>query len=269
MSGQSGVRNERRRSPARRPRANIAPPPEQRRFKPQPARVYKRRRWGAFYLMLLLVLLFIRCCVPSEHDREMKARQEFFESLAPTASVEASESVDKSRPVEIIIPAIGVRANFSDGACRFHHGVLDPESSSEACIFTAENKPYQLPGSAAEDIVVVAGQADGDGLAVFSKLWSDSAGQAGVSLNDALYLRTEASGDKWLKYQATDFHSAEEEGLSQSADIWGAGPMPGRLLTISAIQPEGAGAGSGSGQVRNAVVGWQFTGVVPAEAVRE
>lgn len=223
--------------------------------------------------MLLLVVLFIRCCVPSEHDREMEARQQLFESMAPTESVDVGEFVEKSRPTEIIIPAIGVRANFSGGVCHFHDGVLDPESATEACIFTAENKPYQLPGSEAEDIVVIAGQAGGDGLAVFSKLWSEPSGESGLIPNDALYLRTDASGDKWLKYHATDFHSAGEEGLSHSADVWGTGPMPGRLLTISAIRPEGEDADvdapSGSEQVHNAIVGWQFTGVVSAESVGE
>ena len=249
-----------------KPRAQVAPPPAERRFKPQPAHVYKRRRWSAFWVLVVLVVLFIRFFVPSEHDREMKARQEFAYSApasAPTA--ETGASVEKSRPLEMIIPTIGVRANFEDGVCRLKNGVIDPASLSDACIFTADNKPYSLPGSESEDIVVIAGHAAAGVPAVFDKLYDASSQTHTISPGDPLYLRTEASGDTWLKYQATDLHEPEKEGLSQSADIWGTGPMPGRLLTITCIQP----ANPFQDSVRNAVIGWQYQGVVTADEVRE
>lgn len=252
MSGQSR---------GRKPRVQVAPPPAERRFKPQPAHVYKRRRWSAFWVMVVLVVLFIRFFVPSEHDREMKARQEFAYS-AP--AVDAGRFVEKSRPLEVIMPTIGVRANFEDGVCRLKNGAIDPASLGDACIFTADNKPYSLPGSASEDIVVIAGHAAAGVPAVFDKLYDASSQTHTITPGDPLYLRTEASGDTWLKYQATDLHEPEKEGLSQSADIWGTGPMPGRLLTITCIQP----ANPFQDSVRNAVIGWQYQGVVTADEVR-
>ena len=41
--------------------------------------------------------------------------------------------------------------------------------------------------------------------------------------------------------------------------------MPGRLLTITCIQP----ANPFQDSVRNAVIGWQYQGVVTADEVRE
>ena len=275
----SGQRYEPRRTPnvRRTPiddpprRTRVAPPPSERRFKPQPARVYKRRRWGAFILVLFLVLLYIRACVPSEHDREMKAWQEQAERYtspvaeAPVAPDEVEGTVEKSRPLEMAIPSLGLRANFEDGTCRFKDGAIDPESLGDACVFTAENKPYELPGTDSGDIVVIAGHAAAGVPAVFDKLYDAAGEKHTIAPGDTLYVRTEASGENWLKYQATDLHEPEKEGLSQSAEIWGDGPMPGRLLTITCVQP----ANPFQDSVRNAVIGWQLQGVVDQEEVRK
>ena len=178
------------------------------------------------------------------------------EAPAPVPQQEAPY-IANSRPLEMYIPALGLVAGFEPGDCRAHDGTIDPATLDLACAYTAPDRPYSLPGSQAEDIVVTAGHTGSGVEAVFDKLYDGSADHHTVREGDVLYLRTEASGEAWLKYTATDFHDPVKASLSSDASIWGDGPTPGRLLTISCIQPPFY-----QQSVRNAVVGWQFQGVV-------
>lgn len=245
-----------RRASSRPAPSRPASPP--RRFKPQPPWVYKMRRIVAVLLLIFLVLLFIRACVPSEHDREMEAWKEQANQAIEQPLDVGEGDIAPSRPVEMRIPGLDLTAKFEDGDCRFKDGAIDPDTLGEACAFTAKDKPYVLPGTTSEDIVVIAGHAAAGVPAVFDKLYDVKNQRHTVKTGDTMYLKTQESGDRWLKYQATDLHEPEKEGLSQSAEIWGNVPMPGRLLTISCIQP----ANPFEDAVRNAVIGWQLQGVV-------
>lgn len=157
---------------------------------------------------------------------------------------------------EMAIPSIGVRAKFEDGACRVKDGAINPETMDLACTYTAKDKPYSLPGTNARDIVVIAGHTGAGVSAVFNKLYDGAADRHTVSVGDKLYIRTASSGDNWLVYAATDLHNPSKEGLSNDSSIWGEGAMPGRLLTISCIQP----ANPLQAAVKNAVIGWKYQG---------
>lgn len=163
--------------------------------------------------------------------------------------------IPAGQPLEMYIPAIDLVAGFEQGSCRLVDGLIDPATLNLACTYTAPDRPYRLPGSNAEDIVVVAGHAGAGTDAVFDPLYSPDADHHNVQVGDVMYIRTETSGEYWLKYTVSDLHSPEKESLSQDVSIWGEGATPGRLLTISCIQPAFAPS------VRNAVVGWQFAGV--------
>lgn len=167
--------------------------------------------------------------------------------------------VGQSRPVELRIPAIGLDAEFEPEDCRVKDGALNPRSMTKACAYTSPDKPYELPGPDAGDLTVVAGHTGAGVPGVFDALYDSGADASRVSVGDTLYLRTEDSADAWLKYEATDVHAPQKAGLADDASIWGTGPMPGRLLTISCIQPPNLLADA----MRNAVVGWQFVAVVP------
>lgn len=181
--------------------------------------------------------------------------------VAPESTTQVMGEVAPSRPLEMTVPNVNLHANFEQNDCKYKNGAIDPSTLSEACVYTAEDRPYSLPGTNAPDIVVVAGHAAAGVPAIFDKLYDPGNERHTVAVGDAMYVRTEQSGDRWLKYEATDLHEPEKTALSQSADIWGTGPMPGRLLTITCIQPANPFAPS----VKNAVVGWQFQGVVSAE----
>lgn len=176
---------------------------------------------------------------------------------------QAAASIAQGRPVEMVVPVLGLRAGFEQADCRVVDGKIDPKSMDKACALTGEGYPYELPGTDAGDIVVVAGHTGAGVDAVFNKLYDGKAERHTVATGDTLFVRTETSGDDWLKYTATDLHDPDKGALASNAEIWGTGPMPGRLLTISCIQPANLLADS----VRNAVVGWQLAGTATDDEV--
>lgn len=244
-------------------------PPEHRRT-PRPLRppqwVFWVRRIVALALLALLLWGLVRCTKLIDGSAEPTETPPAPETevVVTTERREAQSSIPTSRPVEMMVPVLGLRADFEEADCRVVDGALDPKTMDKACAYTADDKPYSLPGTDAEDIVVVAGHTAAGVNAVFNELYDGSREEHRVHTGDSLYLRTETSGDDWLKYTATDLHDPEKTALSDDPEIWGTGPTPGRLLTISCIQPANLLADS----VKNAVVGWQFAGTVTGEEVR-
>lgn len=177
---------------------------------------------------------------------------------APAPAAQANAPfIPEGRPVEMYIPAIGLVAGFEPNDCRAADGTIDPATLDLACTYTAPDRPYKLPGSYADDIVVVAGHTGSGVEAVFDKLYDGTNDHHNIRIGDVLYVRTETSGAAWLKYVATDLHAPVKSSLSNDASVWGEGATPGRLLTISCVQPPFYAQ-----SVRNAVVGWQFQSVV-------
>ena len=202
-------------------------------------------------LLICLVLAVVALCSRPGPEPEPVRAHDVVTEITP-------ERIAQSRPVEMQVPAIGLSARFEEGDCRIKDGAINPATMDLACAYTAADKPYELPGSAAGDVVVTAGHASAGRPGVFDALYDARTNAHAVSVGDALYLRTAASGQRWLKYVATDLHDPMKDALSQDARVWGSGATPGRLLTISCIQP------LLSDSVRNAVVGWQFEGIADA-----
>ena len=213
----------------------------------------RARGGGAVWLLVVAALLLITW-VWWAGTQQTEPAPPAAEPPAPAPQQEAPYIAD-SRPLEMYIPAIGLVADFEQESCRLVDGTIDPATLDLACAYTAPDRPYRLPGSNSEDIVVIAGHAGAGTDAVFDPLYNPDADHHNVRVGDVMYIRTETSGEQWLKYTVSDLHSPEKSSLSQDVSIWGEGATPGRLLTISCIQPAFAPS------VRNAVVGWQFAGV--------
>ena len=181
------------------------------------------------------------------------------ENLHPERiAVDPDAHIAASPAVEMWIPSIELVAAFEEGPCRVREGAIDPASLSRACTYTAADRPYSLPASDAADLVVIAGHTGAGVSAVFDEFYDGANDRHTVARGNRLYLRTSASGTRWLVYEATDLHDPSKDGLAQDPEVWGETAMPGRLLTISCIQPANPLAAA----VRNAVVGWQYRGVV-------
>lgn len=235
--------------PARRPRR-------------QPQWVYWVRRAGALLILLLLFTSLVRACGASgEGSEQTSAARTTSTAAAETTAATTMQAppahIEASRPQEMVVPAIDMKAKFEDGDCRVVKGNVDPGGLGKACAYTAPDKPYQLPGTDAGDIVVIAGHAAAGVPAVFDKLYNPAENAHTLKIGDTMYLRTADSGDWWLKYEVTDLHDPMKDALANAPEIWGNDPTPGRLVTISCVQPTNPFEDS----VRNAVIGWRFVGV--------
>ena len=213
-----------------------------------PREIYVRRRVAALVLLGLVIILVFAV-----------ARQCAVSEPAPAEQpvpADVPQEIAQSRPVALVVPSISLSAEFEQADCRVKDGAINPATMGLACAYTAPDRPYELPGPDAGDVVVIAGHTGAGLPGVFDQLYDARAGAHTVAEGDALYVRTETSGENWLKYVATDLHDPTKDALAQDPAVWGTGPTPGRLLTISCIQP------LLSDSVRNAVVGWQFAEVV-------
>ena len=222
---------------------------------------YHVRRIAALLILFLVVRAGFKALLHDEPSDPPVSEQETAVSAEPRR--QAAASITQGRPVEMVVPVLGLRAGFEQGDCRVVDGKIDPKSMDKACALTGQDYPYELPGTNAGDIVVVAGHTGAGVDAVFNKLYDGKAERHTVAEGDTLFVRTETSGEDWLKYTATDLHDPDKGALASNTEIWGTGPMPGRLLTISCIQPANLLADS----VRNAVVGWQLAGTVTDDEV--
>ena len=222
---------------------------------------YHVRRIAALLILFLLVRAGFKALLHDEPSDPPVPAQETSVSAEPRR--QAAASIAQGRPVEMVVPVLGLRAGFEQADCRVVDGKIDPKSMDKACALTGEGYPYELPGTDAGDIVVVAGHTGAGVDAVFNKLYDGKAERHTVATGDTLFVRTETSGEDWLKYTATDLHDPDKGALASNTEIWGTGPMPGRLLTISCIQPANLLADS----VRNAVVGWQLAGTATDDEV--
>lgn len=244
--------------PRRPPELPRSTPRAPRRTPPTPRWVFHARRIGALLILVLLIAGIARACSGGEEPGTGLGAEPGPAPTTTTTAPTPPQTIDAARPTEMRIPAVGLTAKFESGDCRVVDGAVDPGGLSKACAYTAPDKPYQLPGSQATDIVVLAGHAAAGVPAVFDKLYDAPSETHTVSIGDALYIRTELSGEWWLKYVATDLHDPMKDALAGSAEVWGTEPTPGRLLTISCVQP----ANPFEDSVRNAVVGWRYEGIV-------
>lgn len=138
--------------------------------------------------------------------------------------------------------------------------MIDPERDqiTSACYYTAPDKPYRLPGSQTDDLVVLAGHTWRRGDAAFNFLWDWQRGAWSVAIGDEVWVRTQASGNAWLVYRAVSLHTPDKDGgLASDESIWGTGPLPNRLLTIGCLQPSDQTQRSN----KNVVVAWDFVRV--------
>lgn len=249
------------RRPPELPRSSGRTEPARPPRKPRkPQWVYTARRAGALLILALLFITVVRACNgPAEPEPQPQAETQAQTTAETTTTTTQAPPahIDESRPQEMVVPAIDMKAKFEDGDCRVVKGNVDPGGLGKACAYTAPDKPYQLPGTDAGDIVVIAGHAAAGVPAVFDKLYNPAENAHTLKIGDTMYLRTADSGDWWLKYEVTDLHDPMKDALANAPEIWGNDPTPGRLVTISCVQP----ANPFEDSVRNAVIGWRFVEV--------
>ena len=178
-------------------------------------------------------------------------------AASPSPTPTPAPNIAPSRPLEILLPKAGARIQIATDVCPVVDGMLDPDRRDYmvACYYVAPDKPYSEPGSEAPDIAVLAGHTWRDGPAAFNVLYDWASQAFTVAEGDEIWVRTEASGTHWLVYRAVSFHTpAKYGGLAADTNIWGEGPVPGRLLTIGCQQQVQEGVHS----TNNIVVVWTY-----------
>lgn len=151
-------------------------------------------------------------------------------STTPTSSAPVPSSTQSdllqvdappSQPIEMFIPSIKIDAPFENASCRVKNNKIDPATMDKACSYTSNDKPYSQPGTNAPDIAVIAGHTGAGVPAVLNNLYDGTNDRHTVALRAKMYLRTESSGDNWLRYTATDRHGPQKSGLSEDQSVWG------------------------------------------------
>ncbi len=169
-------------------------------------------------------------------------------------------SVPSSAPTELRIPSVGLTLRVLPDVCPVdENGDIHPATLGDACYYTADSKPYQLPGSETTDLSVIAGHTcRWCGEAAFNPVYDWQAQKFLVAVGDELWLKTAASGERWLVYRATATHTAAKGAgsgsLRESVEVWGSAPKPRTLITLGCLQPND---GSPSSR-ENIAIEWLF-----------
>ena len=143
---------------------------------------YHVRRIAALLILFLLVRAGFKALLHDEPSDPPVPAQETSVSAEPRR--QAAASIAQGRPVEMVVPVLGLRAGFEQADCRVVDGKIDPKSMDKACALTGEGYPYELPGTDAGDIVVVAGHTGAGVDAVFNKLYDGKAERHTVATGD-------------------------------------------------------------------------------------
>lgn len=189
-------------------------------------------------------------------------------SSTPTPSSKPTSSqkpvvIKASEPTLLYFPSLKKYVVMDDKSCpRDADGLFDPDRTKmmAACYVHDNDHVYVLPGTQTVDVSVMYGHTWRQGQAAFNVLFDWKKQQFTLKKGDKVWVRTRASGKRWLVYEATDFFKPNkygEKSLRTDTKIWGAAPMPNTLITAGCLQPQDLDLHSS----RNIVIRWKFVGV--------
>lgn len=186
-------------------------------------------------------------------------------SESPTSTATTKPVVIKqSRPVELYQPDTKLRTDVlvlpAEDRDPIHpptlfHAYWDPEP-------VGNNGGL---GTSTPDLALIAGHSwNQNDKTVFNPLYNWETGKYGIKVGDRLFVRTEASGKRWLVYKLQKVFTPQKgdgpDSLKNSKEIWGtdANPKPNHLLVITCKQKAEAGQAS----TQNIVFDFVFESVV-------
>ena len=92
---------------------------------------YHVRRIAALLILFLLVRAGFKALPHDEPSDHPAPEQETSVSAEPRR--QAAASITQGRPVEMVVPVLGLRAGFEGADCRVVDGKIDPKSMDKAC----------------------------------------------------------------------------------------------------------------------------------------
>lgn len=192
-------------------------------------------------------------------------------SLMPNPAASAAELIEQSMPVQVYVPSLGIYRDVATQPCPIVNGKIDPSRSNymSTCIVRGEKLRTELPGTTAPNAVLIVGHtwhakdtwlASVDSAA-FNALYNWDKGEAGeytLKIGDEVWVRTIASGTRWLVYEIKTFD--EPTKTFGNDNLWGFQeyPVPG-LLKLSGCQQKT----DGTKATNNIVVNAMFIRVQP------
>lgn len=202
-------------------------------------------------------------------------RRTIFETTEPTGRIPPMETrattkepiqksaervaVPAGRPLMLYFPKLKTSVRLDDKSCpQNEDGLFDPDRTNlmAACYVHNPSYVYEFPGTNAKDVAVFYGHTWREGEAAFNLLYDWERQRFNFQRGDEVWVRTVTSGKQWLVYRAENFFTPFKHGrtsLVNDETIWGAAPMPGKLITVGCLQPLSSN--------RNVVIRWQFAGV--------
>ncbi len=183
----------------------------------------------------------------------------FSPSASPTPSTSASKKptvaptptpapvdITPSMPIEVYIPSIKMKRTIHQDPCPIVNGKIDPDRSdyNVACAVKGDNLASTLPGTRTENTTMIVGHTwrakptwqESIGYAAFDALYNWETGKYTVKVGDEIWLRTRASGTRWLVYKITGF---SEPTKTVGSDLWdfADSPQPNTLKLVGCQQP--------------------------------
>jgi len=128
--------------------------------------------------------------------------------------------------------------------------VIDPPRTGPDLAKVFQCTDFAMPGTNTATNAVIAGHASNYTTTVFNKLYT----QGDALVGRQIFVRTQASGQQWLRYTVRNIYEPLKTELPYQAQIWT--PTPGRLILVTCFEtPDRPTA------LRNIVVVAQFDGV--------
>ncbi|MDE9364406.1 sortase [Luteipulveratus sp. YIM 133132] len=153
-----------------------------------------------------------------------------------SAPASTADAVRPSPATQIYIPNADADLRIStdvkplDGCRR----VIDPPHSGPGFGGVFGCTDFAQPGTTSPSLTVVAGHSSKDLETAFNRLYVQNDRLVG----QLVYLRTEASGDRWLVYRITAVHVPSKKDLPYLPQVWGepGASTAGRLLLVTCRQ---------------------------------
>ena len=168
-------------------------------------------------------------------------------STATPSATPAPVVIKQSQPVEVYIPSIDIRREVHAKACPIVDGKIDPDRSDYmvACAMTGENLASELPGTASSNTTMIVGHTwrakptwrKSVEYAAFNALYNWETGDYTLKPGAEIWIRTKASGKRWLVYRVTGF--SQPTKTVGNDDLWDFAdkPQPNTLKLVGCQQP--------------------------------
>lgn len=211
----------------------------------RPRQKYKPRNWplrlmaAAFALTLagLLGWAYLRQSAPAYVASPVPELPPV--AAAPVGASAPKQTVAASPATQIYLPNGDKKLVISTPVlpldrCRT---IIDPPRKGKAFGGVYGCTDFDQPASASPDLTVIAGHSSKDVDTAFNRLYV----QGDNLVGQEVYLKTKASGDRWLTYRINAVHVPKKTDLPYREDIWGAPgkPTPGRLVIVTCRQQPG------------------------------